>query len=31
VEVNLQVRSRTLMSILTDEFAKPFDSIKSIR
>jgi HlyD family secretion protein len=31
VEVNLQVRSRTLMSILTDEFSKPFDSIKSIR
>jgi hypothetical protein len=31
VTVNIQVRSRTLLSILTDEFAKPFDSLQSVR
>jgi multidrug efflux pump subunit AcrA (membrane-fusion protein) len=31
VTVNIQVRDRTLLSILTDEFAKPFDSLKSVR
>lgn len=29
--VNIQVRSRTLLSILTDEFSKPFDSLESVR
>lgn len=29
--VNIQVRNRTLLSILTDEFAKPFDSLESVR
>jgi hemolysin D len=31
VTVNIQVRSRTLLSILTDEFSKPFDSLQSVR
>jgi hemolysin D len=31
VTVNIQVRDRTLLSILTDEFAKPFDSLQSVR
>lgn len=31
VTVNVQVRSRTLLSILTDEFSKPFDSLESVR
>jgi HlyD family secretion protein len=31
VTVNIQVRSRTLLSILTDEFSKPFDSLESVR
>jgi len=29
--VNIQVRSRTLLSILTDQFSKPFDSLNEIR
>jgi HlyD family secretion protein len=29
--VNIQVRSRTLLSILTDEFAKPFDTLETVR
>lgn len=29
--VNIQVRSRTLISILTDEFSKPFDNLESVR
>jgi hypothetical protein len=29
--VNIQVRSRTLLSILTDQFAQPFDSLKEVR
>jgi HlyD family secretion protein len=29
--VNIQVRSRTLLSILTDEFSKPFDSLETVR
>lgn len=29
--VNIQVRSRTLLSILTDQFSKPFDSLESVR
>lgn len=29
--VNIQVRNRTLLSILTDEFSKPFDSLETIR
>lgn len=29
--VNIQIRSRTLLSILTDEFSKPFDSLESVR
>ena len=31
VTVNIQVRSRTLLSILTDEFSKPFDSLETVR
>ena len=31
VTVNIQVRSRTLLSILTDQFSKPFDSLESVR
>jgi HlyD family secretion protein len=31
VTVNIQIRDRTLLSILTDEFSKPFDSLKSVR
>jgi HlyD family secretion protein len=31
VTVNIQVRSRTLLSIITDEFSKPFDSLESVR
>jgi hypothetical protein len=30
-EVNIQVRDRTLLSILTDQFSKPFDSLESVR
>lgn len=29
--VNIQVRSRTLLSILTDEFSKPFNSLETVR
>ena len=29
--VNIQIRSRTLLSILTDEFSKPFDSLETVR
>ncbi len=29
--VNIQIRSRTLLSILTDQFSKPFDSLNEIR
>ena len=29
--VNIQVRSRTLLSILTDQFSKPFDSLETVR
>ena len=29
--VNIQVRSRTLVSILTDEFSKPFDTLETVR
>lgn len=29
--VNIRVRSRTLLSILTDEFAKPFDTLETVR
>jgi hemolysin D len=31
VTVNIQIRSRTLLSILTDEFSKPFDSLETVR
>ncbi len=31
VTVNIQIRDRTLLSILTDEFSRPFDSLKSVR
>lgn len=31
VTVNIQVRSRTLLSILTDEFSKPFDTLETVR
>jgi len=31
VTVNIQVRNRTLLSILTDEFSKPFDSLQTVR
>jgi HlyD family secretion protein len=31
VTVNIQVRERTLLSILTDEFSKPFDSLQTVR
>jgi len=31
VTVNIQVRSRTLLSILTDEFSKPFESLETVR
>jgi HlyD family secretion protein len=30
-DVNIQVRDRTLLSILTDQFSKPFDSLESVR
>jgi HlyD family secretion protein len=29
--VNIQIRSRTLLSILTDEFSKPFDALETVR
>jgi len=29
--VNIQVRNRTMLSILTDQFSKPFDSLESVR
>lgn len=29
--VNIQIRSRTLLSILIDEFSKPFDSLETVR
>lgn len=29
--VNIEIRSRTLLSILTDEFAKPFENLKEVR
>jgi len=29
--VNIQVRHRTMLSILTDQFSKPFDSLESVR
>lgn len=29
--VNIQIRSRTLLSILTDQFAKPFDTLETVR
>jgi hemolysin D len=29
--VNIQIRSRTLLSILTDEFSKPFDTLETVR
>lgn len=31
VTVNIQVRSRTLLSILTDQFSKPFDTLETVR
>jgi HlyD family secretion protein len=31
VTVNIQVRSRTFLSILTDEFSKPFESLETVR
>lgn len=29
--INIQIRSRTLLSILTDEFSKPFDTLETVR
>jgi HlyD family secretion protein len=31
VTVNIRIRSRTFLSILTDEFSKPFDSLETVR
>jgi hypothetical protein len=29
--VNIQIRKRTVLSILTDQFAKPFDTLETVR